>query len=80
MGLVAEDGIADIVVMRGLDIVEEDNVLELAGVSHHGVFADNGTAADKGTVADFGTVVDDAGRTDPGRGKDFGILCDPDTL
>ena len=66
--------------MRGLDVVEQDDVLELHGVADDGVLADDGAAADEGAVADLRAVVDDAGRAEVGGGEDLRVLGDPDAL
>ena len=77
MRLVAEDAVAHVVIMRGLDVVEEDDVFQLHGVADDGVLADDGAAADKGTVADLRAVVDNAGSAEPGGGENLRILRHP---
>ena len=80
MGLVAEDGITDIVEMRRLDVVEQDHVFQLAGIADDGVFAHDGIAAHEGALAQLRAVVDDAGAGDIGAVKDLGIARDPDVF
>lgn len=80
MGLIAEDGITDVVEVRRLDVVEQDDVFQLTGVADDGVFADDGIAADKRALAQLRTVVDDAGAGNIGAVKDLGIARDPDVL
>ena len=80
MSLVAENGITDVVEVRRLDVVEQDDVFQLAGVADDGVFADDGIAADKCALAQLRTVVDDAGACNIGAVKDLGIARDPDVL
>ena len=80
MGLVAEDGVADIVEMRRLDVIKQDNVFQLAGVADDGVLAHDRIAAHKGALAQLGAVVNDAGAGDIGTVKDLGIARDPDVL
>ena len=77
MRLVAEHGVADVIIMRCLDIVEEYRVFYLGGVSDNGVFADDGAAPYKCAVAHLGTVVNDAGAADVSRREYRCILCDP---
>ena len=40
MGLVAENGVADIIIMRHLYIIEKNDVFELRGVADDAVIAD----------------------------------------
>ena len=78
--LVAEDGVADVVIVRGLDVVEQDDVLELNGVADDCVLADDGAAADERAVADLRAVVDDAGRAEVSRGEHLCVLRHPYAL
>ena len=80
MGLVAEDGITDVVEVRRLDAIKQDDVFQLTGVADDGVFADDGIAADKRALAQLRTVVDDAGAGNIDAVKDLGIARDPDIL
>ena len=80
MALVAQDGVAHIVVVGGLDVVEEDNVFQLHRVAHHTVGSHQGGAPDKGTVAHLGFGADDAGGAQVGGGGHHGGFVDPDVL
>ena len=80
MGLIAEHRVTDIIIMRGLYVVEQNHVLQFAGIADHRVFSDDGAASDEGAVPDLGAVVNDAGRADVGRGKHLRVVCDPDSV
>ena len=75
--LVAEHGIADVIIMRRLDIVEKYRVFYLGRVADDGVFANDGAASYECAVAHLGAVIDDAGAADVCRRKNRCILCDP---
>ena len=47
MGVPAEDGIADIVVVRNLAVVEDDRVLELDAVADNAIGTDEDRTADE---------------------------------
>ena len=66
--------------MRHLDLVEQDDVFELGGISDHGVLADDGRAAQEGAVTHFGLVVDDQRAADVGAVEDLGVLGDPNAF
>ena len=78
MGLVAQNGVAYIVVVGRLHIVEKDDVFQLHGVAHHAARAHQRAAADKGAVAHLGVGADDAGAGDGGGGGDVRRLMYPD--
>jgi hypothetical protein len=78
--LVAQDRVTNIVIMWGLHVVKENNILKLAGVADNCLFANYGAAADKCAVANLSLMVNDAGATDIGRGKHSGILGYPHAL
>src|SRR5699024_2101674 len=61
MRAVAQDGVAHVVIVRGLHLVEQDDVLELHGVAHDAALADDGAAAYKRAMPHLGLVVDDTG-------------------
>ncbi len=50
MRFAAENAVADVVVMRHLNIVEKDYVFKLGRVADHAVIADKRAAADKGAM------------------------------
>ena len=58
---IAENRIADVTEMRHLRFVEEDAVLELAGISHHHAVADDHVFAHVTAAADVAVL------SDPGR-------------
>jgi hypothetical protein len=86
VGLVAQNAVAYIIIMRNLDVVEEDHILQFHRVTDHTVFSHQGAAPDEGTVADFRIGTDDAGGTQkcgggdccglmyPDGGADFGVI------
>jgi len=76
----AKHRIAHIIVMRHLNVVEQNDIFEFGGVSHHCVFADNRVPSDKGTVADLRVFVDNARAVDAGARRDCGTLCNPDAF
>ena len=80
VGLIAEDGIADVVEVRRLDIIKQHHVFQLAGVTNDGVFAHDRIAAHESALAQLSAVVDDAGAGDISAVEDLGIARDPDVL
>ena len=66
--LVAEDGVPDVVEVRDLSLVEDEAVLELAGVSEDDAITDHDVLADVGSVTDL-TIL-----ADPCRPLDHGSL------
>ena len=77
MAVIAQDGVAHIVVVGRLHMVKEDDILQLHAVAYHAVGAHQGGAADKGAVSYFGVRSDDAGRTQISTGKYFRCLMYP---
>ena len=77
VGIVAEDRVAYIVVVRGLNVIEEDDVLQLRGVADHTVGADESRAADEGALAHLGVGADDARSAEISGVKDLGGLVHP---
>ena len=47
MGFVSKNRVADIVVMRNLYFIKENDIFQFGGVSNDSAFADNGVSADK---------------------------------
>ena len=80
MGLVPQDGIAHVVIVRHLHVVKEDHVFQLRGIAHHTVVPHQGAAPDEGTGTDLGLMADDAGPGDVVVGIDHGVLGDPHVL
>ena len=66
--------------MGGLDVIEEDDVLQLHAVAHDAVRAHKGAAADEGAVAHLGVGTDDAGRSQIRGGEHLRRLMHPDVL
>ena len=60
MAVVSEDGVTYIIVVRGLNMIEKDNVLELDRVAYNTVSSDQSRSSDKSTVSDFCVRSDDA--------------------
>ena len=56
--LIAENGVADVVEMRGDGLVEQERVLHLAGIAHDAVVADDHLLADVGVVANLAVAAD----------------------
>ena len=50
MGFVSKNRVADIVVMRNLYFIKENDIFQFGGVSNDSAFADDGVSADKGTL------------------------------
>ena len=63
MGMIAHDRVADIVKMRDLRVIEDDDVLRFAGIAQNAVFTDDDVFPDKGAMSDLGVRSDD-GRSD----------------
>ena len=61
VALVAQNGVAHVVVVGGLNFIEENGILQLCRVAYHAVGAHQSGAPDKGTVAYLGLRPDDAG-------------------
>ena len=80
MGIIAQYGIAHVVVMGGLHVVEQYHVLQLAAVAHHAVRAHQRRAADERAVAHLRLGADDAGRAQVCRREDLRRLVDPHVL
>ena len=64
MAEVSEYGISDVVVVRCLNVIEEDDVLELHGVSHHALAAYECRASYERAVSDLCLRSDDAWLTE----------------
>ena len=54
MGFIAEDTVTDIVIVRGLDVIENDDVFEFSGISYNAVFAYQCASSYESTMAHFG--------------------------
>ena len=80
VAVISENGVANIVIVRCLNVIEEDDVLEFDGVTYHAVCANQSGASDEGTVADFRVRSDDAGSAEICRGKYLCSLVYPDVL
>ena len=71
MGLITEDRISDIVVVRDLDLIEQDHIFKLRRISHDRALTDDGISADKCTVAHLCIFSDDRRTVDKCRRSDF---------
>ena len=78
MGLIAQDGIAYVVIVGGLHAVKEDDVFQFHGVAHHAPGAHQGAAPDEGAVAHLRLRADDAGAAQVGSGGHGGGFMHPD--
>ena len=78
MGFVSKNRVADIVVMRNLYFIKENDIFQFGGVSNDSALADDGISADKSTLADLRAFSDDAWAVDGSGRCDHGIFCDPD--
>src|SRR5579859_2889239 len=59
MRLVAEDGVADVIVVRRLGVVEQKRIFQFGRIAHHAVVADDDIFAEVGVVANFAVFADD---------------------
>ena len=80
MGMESKDGIADIVVMRYLALVEQDDILQLAGIADNAALSDQSLSADKCTLADFRIFINNAGACNISRIEHDCTFCNPDVL
>jgi hypothetical protein len=67
--LAAENGVADVIVMRHLRAVEKERVLEFARIADDAVVANNDVFAEIGVVADLAVLADDGGTFDDAPGS-----------
>ena len=75
--VVSQNGIAHVVEVRHLHVIEQNHVLQLRGISHHSVFAHNCRAAKKSALAHFSAVIDDQRTSQIGTVEHRGILGNP---
>ena len=61
MALIAQHGIAHIIVMRNLHTVKQHHIFQLCGIANDRILPDNSTLADKGAVTNLSTVVNNTG-------------------
>ena len=80
VAVIAEDRIADIVIVRGLDMIEQDHVLQFDTVPDDAVRTDQGRTADEGAVTDLPLRSDDAGRAEIRGREHLRRPVDPDVL
>ena len=66
--------------MRNLNVVADDYVLKLCGISDNALGTDKSTASDECALTDFSLGSDDAGSCDISGIENFGALCDPDAF
>ena len=78
MRFVAKNRVTDVIVVRNLYFIKENNIFQLGGVSNDSAFADDGVSADKSTLADLRAFSDNAWAVDGSGRCDTGIFCDPD--
>ena len=80
MGFVAQNRVADIVVMRHLHIIKKDHILELRRVADDAVGSDERLTADKRAGTHLRAGPNDGGTCNAGIGINLGRLRDPDVL
>ena len=73
----AHDGIADVVIVRGLRAVEQDGVFYLGGIADDAACADERVAADKCAGAHLGLRPDDSGACNVDVRVKLGAFRDP---
>src|SRR5882672_8086117 len=75
---VTEDGVADVIEVRHLAVVEDECVLQLAGISDDAAIADDHVFAEVGVVADLTVAPDDGRAFDHRAVLDHCALADKD--
>ena len=80
MGLVAQNGIAHVIVVGYLHVIKQDDILQLRGVAHHAVVSHQCAAPDKGALAHLRPMANDAGAVEIGGFEHRGVLRHPDVL
>ena len=80
MGIDAENAVAHIIVMRDLNMIEQNHILQLDRVAHNAVFPHQRASPDKGSMTHFRACTDNAGSAEIGCGHDFGCFMNPDML
>jgi len=78
--LVAENGVADVIVMRHLRAVEEQRVFQLGGIADHAAVADDDVLADVGVVPDLAVFPDDGRAFDHRAGFHDRAFADDDAF
>ena len=66
--------------MRGLDAVEQNGILQFAGISDDGSLPDDRVSPDESTVTDLRLLIDNAGSRDGSGRRDLRALRDPDAF
>ena len=80
MGFIAQNAVADVIVVRNLHPVEKNYVFKLGRVANHAAATDYRTATDKGAVPYFGIFTDDARRAQICRRGDFRAFVNPNAF
>lgn len=78
MGLVAENGIPDVIVMWYLYRVKNDIIFDLRGISDNRSFSNDCASADKCTVTDLGIFINNQRSVQTCRRRNGCTLCHPD--
>ena len=60
MASISKNGVSHIVIVRDLDVITDDYVLQLHAVSYDAVLPDKGASPDKGAVSHLSALSDDA--------------------
>ena len=76
----AQDGVADVIEMGQPGLVEQEAILQLAGVADNAVVPDDHMLANIGVVADLAVAPDDGGAFDHGAVLDHRPFADKDAF
>ena len=80
MGMESKDGIADIIVMRYLAFIEQNNILQLTGIADNAALSDQRLPADERTLANFRVLINNAGTCNISRIEHDCTFGNPDVL
>ena len=80
MGLVSEDAVSDIIVMRHLNGIKKNDILKFGGIPHDAVLSYNDRSAYESAMSYFRILIDYEGTVKTGCGSYLGAFCNPDIL
>ena len=66
MSLITQNRISDIIVVRDLNGIKQNNIFQLHRVADNRIFAHDCTLPDKGAVSHFSPMINNTGRTNKG--------------
>ena len=78
MGLITQDCISHIIIVRYLNLIKKDDVFQFCRIAYHTAFTHKSFSTDKCAVADFGLFSDDGRSIDAGSRCNLCGFCDPD--